>query len=264
MLDLLDQMGCVVVGVDVDDDGPTVAGLRAALAGRRRARRDAAAAGAEPGRLPADRPPGQGAGRRPRRERRRSSSRTTTPTTSPPTASSASATWLPARTVHIRSYSKSHGPDLRLAAVGGAGDVVTAVANRRLLGPGWSSRILQALLLELLQDPATPAVMARAREVYAHRRALVCDVLAAAGVGVSGVDGINLWVRVADERSAAVALAARGIGVAPGEPFLVRPDDDHLRVTVGLLTGPDDHVREVATHLAHAAGHPPTRQTHHR
>jgi DNA-binding transcriptional MocR family regulator len=55
--------------------------------------------------------------------------------------------WLPDRTVHIRSYSKSHGPDLRLAAVGGAGDVVTAVANRRLLGPGWSSRILQALLL---------------------------------------------------------------------------------------------------------------------
>ena len=45
--------------------------------------------------------------------------------------------WLPARTVHIRSFSKSHGPDLRLAAIGGAGDVVTAVANRRRLGPGW-------------------------------------------------------------------------------------------------------------------------------
>ena len=57
--------------------------------------------------------------------------------------------------MHIRSFSKSHGPDLRLAAVGGAGDVVTAVANRRLLGPGWSSRILQAVLLELLRDPAT-------------------------------------------------------------------------------------------------------------
>ncbi|MEO5723793.1 MAG: PLP-dependent aminotransferase family protein, partial [Ilumatobacteraceae bacterium] len=46
-------------------------------------------------------------------------------------------TYLPQRTVHIRSYSKSHGPDLRLAAVGGAGGVITAVANRRLLGPGW-------------------------------------------------------------------------------------------------------------------------------
>jgi DNA-binding transcriptional MocR family regulator len=30
--------------------------------------------------------------------------------------------------------------------------VVTAVANRRLLGPGWSSRILQAVLLEMLDD----------------------------------------------------------------------------------------------------------------
>ena len=61
-------------------------------------------------------------------------------------------------------------------------------------------------------------------------------------------------MRVADERSATVALATRGIGVAPGDPFLVRPDDDHVRVTVGLITGPDDHVREVADHLAAAAG----------
>ena len=60
--------------------------------------------------------------------------------------------------MHIRSYSKSHGPDLRLAAVGGAGDVVDPVANRRLLGPGWSSRILQAVLVELLRDPTTADV----------------------------------------------------------------------------------------------------------
>ena len=161
--------------------------------------------------------------------------------------------------MHIRSYSKSHGPDLRLAAVGGAGDVVTAVANRRLLGPGWSSRILQALLLELLQDPATPARDGRGRErVRPPAGARVARCWRPRGVGVSGGDGINLWMRVADERSAAVALAARGIGVAPGEPFLVRPDDDHLRVTVGLITGPDDHVREVAAHLA-ARRRPPPR-----
>jgi DNA-binding transcriptional MocR family regulator len=174
--------------------------------------------------------------------------------------------WMPERTVHIRSYSKSHGPDLRLAAVGGAGDVVTAVANRRLLGPGWSSRILQALLVELLRDPATPEVMAVARATYSRRRALVSEVLADRGVAVTGTDGINLWMQVADERSATVALAARGIGVAPGEPFLVRPDDDHhhLRATVGLVTGPDDHVREVAANLAAAAGRPVARPGHHR
>ena len=85
------------------------------------------------------------------------------------------------------------------------------------------------------------------------------DVLAARGVAVTGTDGINLWMEVADERSAAVALAARGIGVAPGEPFLVRPDDDHLRVTVGLITGDDAHVATVADQLAAAAGHTPTR-----
>ena len=86
--------------------------------------------------------------------------------------------------MHIRSYSKSHGPDLRLAAVGGAGDVVGAVANRRLLGPGWSSRILQAVLLEMLDDRATLDAVGRARAEYARRRDWSADVLDAHGVTV--------------------------------------------------------------------------------
>jgi DNA-binding transcriptional MocR family regulator len=160
--------------------------------------------------------------------------------------------WLPDRTVHIRSYSKSHGPDLRLAAVGGAGDVVTAVANRRLLGPGWSSRILQAVLLELLRDPATASTMAQARAAYTARRSRVTEILTRHGVTVTGTDGINLWVAVEDERSAVVGLAARGIGVAPGGPFLVRPDTDHIRVTVGLL-GDDAQLADVSEHVAEAS-----------
>jgi DNA-binding transcriptional MocR family regulator len=158
---------------------------------------------------------------------------------------------LPARTVHIRSYSKSHGPDLRLAAVGGAGDVVNAVANRRLLGPGWSSRILQAVLLEMLDDQATIGAVAIARAEYARRRQLVATVLESRGVEVTGSDGINLWMSVADERSALVTLAAQGIGAAPGEPFQVRDDAPHLRVTVGLIDA--DHER-IAGQLAGAAG----------
>ena len=156
--------------------------------------------------------------------------------------------------MHIRSFSKSHGPDLRLAAVGGAGDVVTAVANRRLLGPGWSSRILQAVLVELLRDPRHGRrAWPRPAHAYAARRRQVTDVLAARGVAVTGTDGINLWMAVDDERSAVVALAARGIGVAPGGPFLVRPDGDHVRVTVGLVDGRRRDVVEVATQLADAA-----------
>ena len=263
LLDLLDQLGCAIVPVDVDDDGPAVAGLRDAL-------HDGAvrALFLQPR---AQNPAGSRLTARRARALADLLAGTATVIVEDDHANDISAAelvslgaHLPARTVHIRSYSKSHGPDLRLAAVGGAGEVVTSVANRRRLGPGWSSRILQALLLELLQDPATPEVMATARAIYGRRRAIVSDALDAAGVAVSGSDGINLWMRVANERSAAVALATRGIGVAPGEPFLVRPDDDHLRVTVGLITGPDDRVATVADHLAEAATRLPTRQAHHR
>ena len=159
-------------------------------------------------------------------------------------------TWMPSRTVHIRSYSKSHGPDLRLAAVGGAADVVSAVINRRLLGPGWSSRILQAVLLEMLDDPATIHAVQRARDEYARRRAAVAGCLDERGVPYTGTDGINLWIRVSDERSALLTLAAQGIGAAPGEPFLIRDDHPHLRVTVGLV--PVDE-RHLAGQLADAA-----------
>ena len=107
--------------------------------------------------------------------------------------------------------------------------------------------------VELIRDPDTAGTLAAARQAYAERRRLVTDVLTARGVAVSGTDGINLWMAVDDERSAVVALAARGIGVAPGGPFLVRPDRDFVRVTVGLLDGRRRDVVEVATQLADAA-----------
>ena len=160
--------------------------------------------------------------------------------------------YLPARTVHIRSYSKSHGPDLRLAAIGGSGDVISAAANRRLLGPGWSSRILQAVLLELLDDEATLIALDRARSEYARRRQEVGQILNERNVSTTGTDGINLWVRVNDERGALMTLAAQGIGAAPGAPFLVNAYPDSLRVTVGLL-GPNTDLRATALAIASAA-----------
>jgi DNA-binding transcriptional MocR family regulator len=168
-------------------------------------------------------------------------------------------THLPSQTVHIRSFSKSHGPDLRLAAVGGAGDVVVAAANRRLLGPGWSSRILQAVLLGMLDDKEIIGTIEGAADEYARRRRLVTDVLGERSVPFLGTEGINLWMRVADERSALLTLAARGIGAAPGAPFQVRHDAPHLRLTVGLLSGSDAEIVATAELLAAAAGFTPAR-----
>ena len=254
LLDLLEQLGAEVIGVDVDAEGMVVEQLRAAVAA------DPVAVFVQPR---AHNPTGVTmSARRAKALAAVLASSRATIVEDDHSGDIASGTlvsfgrFLPARTVHIRSYSKSHGPDLRLAAVGGSGEVVQAVANRRLLGPGWSSRILQAVLLEMLDHQPTIAAVRAARDEYARRRSVFVDALSERDVPVTGTDGINLWMEVSDERSALLTLAAQGIGAAPGEPFLVRPDRPHLRVTVGLV---GEGTQRLATQLADAAALQPAR-----
>jgi DNA-binding transcriptional MocR family regulator len=168
--------------------------------------------------------------------------------------------FLPERTIHIRSYSKSHGPDLRIAAVGGAADVIDPLVARRMLGPGWTSRLLQAVLVELLTDPASVAAVLRARTAYAVRSLALRAGLAGHGITSSMGDGINAWVKVADERSALITLAARGVRVAPGTPFEITPTrGHHVRVTTGLLDEDDPaQLQDVLAALVAAANAGPT------
>jgi DNA-binding transcriptional MocR family regulator len=254
LIDLLEQLGAEVIGVDVDDEGPDPAQLADAL------RAEPVAVFVQPR---AHNP----AGATWSNDRVAALAQLLTASQAVIVEDDHSGdiavgallslgAWLPGQVVHVRSYSKSHGPDLRLAAVGGAGDVVAAVANRRLLGPGWSSRILQSVLLAMLDDARTIETVNAARGEYARRRRVVAEALQAAGVHVTGSDGINLWMQVDDERAALLALATRGIGAAPGEPFLVRDDHDYLRVTVGLI---HDNLDGVAAQLADAASSRPSR-----
>jgi DNA-binding transcriptional MocR family regulator len=251
LLDLLDRLGAEVIGVPMDDEGMTIDGLRTALTHRPRA------IVLQPR---AHNPAGVALSARRAKALARLLDGTDTIVVEDDHSGDLASgplvslgTHRPAHTVHIRSFSKSHGPDLRLAAVGGAGDVVSAVTNRRLLGPGWSSRILQAVLLALLDEPATAASVRAARDEYQRRRRVVTDVLTSRGVHVRGRDGINLWIGVVDERSALITLAAQGVGAAPGEPFLVLPDDDHLRLTLSPLHGTDAEIAAIAARLADAA-----------
>ncbi len=159
--------------------------------------------------------------------------------------------WIPERTVHIRSFSKSHGPDLRLAAVSGPAQLIHDVLARRQLGQGWSSRLLQRILLSLLTDEGSRAEVQQAQREYARRRAALVDALARRGVEVGGTDGINIWVPVHDEAAALVRMASQGIGVTPGSPFAVLPGGGaHVRVTVGLVVQGHE---ELAETLAAAA-----------
>ena len=172
-------------------------------------------------------------------------------------------TSLPGRVVHIRSFSKSHGPDLRIAAVGGPRELIEQIVARRMLGPGWTSRMLQTILLDLLTEGASIDAVAEARRRYFARQRALGDALRARGVPVIPADGVNLWMPVLSERSALVQLAAAGIRVAAGTPFLAasngadaphgsrsRPAGEFVRVTVGLVR---DDADEVADALATAA-----------
>lgn len=142
---------------------------------------------------------------------------------------------LPGQVLHIRSYSKSHGPDLRIAAIGGPAELVDAIVARRILGPGWTSRMLQTVLFHLLTDPVPVAEVAEARRVYAHRQAALAKALTAAGSTALPGDGINTWLEVADERTTVRLLAAAGIRVAAGTPFLASEGRQFVRITAGVL-----------------------------
>lgn len=178
--------------------------------------------------------------------------------------------FLPERVVHIRSFSKSHGPDLRIAAVGGPAELVDRLVARRILGPGWTSRMLQTVLHDLLTDATTIAGLDRARAAYRDRQSALNTALGANGVDMPVPDGINLWLPVNDERNAVVQLAAAGVRVAPGGPFLAAPlggtpsgtpggtsggtsggaSSDFVRVTAGLVR---DDVDALGALLASAA-----------
>lgn len=160
--------------------------------------------------------------------------------------------YLPDRVVHVHSFSKSHGPDLRIAAVGGAAAPINEVIDRRRLGPSWTSRLIQHVLLSLISSNEVIEIVSRAADTYASRRETLITGLNADGILVGEAEGLNLWVPVADGQRSVVALALDGIGVAAGAPFQLDTSapSRHIRVSLGNARG--DYPRLVRA-IANAA-----------
>jgi len=236
MLDLLEDRGVEMVGVPLTETGLDLASVEAALA-----RRPAALFLQPRGQNPT------GISMTPTRARRLAlllrghDVVVVEDDSSGPISSSTPISlgaWIPDQVLHVRSYSKSHGPDLRLAAVSGPEALLSPVRHARALGQGWSSRLLQHVLAALLEDPDAVREVGRARGEYARRRDLVVSRLRALDVEVTGTDGLNVWVPVRDEAAAVLRLASQGIAVTPGSPFAVEPrpgPEGHVRVTTGLV-----------------------------
>ena len=162
-------------------------------------------------------------------------------------------TCLPERVVHVRSFSKSHGPDLRIAALGGPAEMVDPLVARRMLGPGWTSRMVQTILHDLLTQSRSHGRGRRGAAAVLRPPARPRRPTRATRGSTSALpDGINLWLPVHDERAALLHLAAVGIRVAGGTPFFPSATSTpYIRVTSGLVD--PEHAAEVAAALTAAA-----------
>ncbi|THV43579.1 aminotransferase class I/II-fold pyridoxal phosphate-dependent enzyme [Glycomyces buryatensis] len=150
----------------------------------------------------------------------------------------------------VRSVSKAYGPDLRCAVVAADHDTKARVQGRMVVSHGWVSCILQHFVIAAWQDEGVTALVDRAGRTYAERQTALREALAGHGIDVFGRSGLNLWVPVADETGAVIALRDAGYAVTPGRSFSFHGDQG-IRVSTARLDPKD--APAVAAAIASAA-----------
>jgi DNA-binding transcriptional MocR family regulator len=148
------------------------------------------------------------------------------------------------RWAHLRSVSKSLGPDLRLAVMSGDATTVARVEGRRLLAAGWVSHLLQRLVVRMWSDPDDLGRRERVSAVYSVRREALRTALAERGIESHGSSGLNVWIPVAHEDATVAALQSCGWGVLAGDRFRIASARG-IRVTTSRLE-PADALRFAA------------------
>ncbi|HZD98854.1 MAG TPA: aminotransferase class I/II-fold pyridoxal phosphate-dependent enzyme [Micromonosporaceae bacterium] len=257
LLDLLAALGLRPHPVPVDRDGPTVAGLRAALAAGARAvvvtTRAHNPTGAT---VSADRAAALRAILAERRDVLVIEDDHAAQLSVQPLHALAGATtsWA-----FIRSTSKPFGPDLRLALVAGDETTISRVRGRQSVGTGWVSTVLQRLVLSLMTDPSVAKLVDNARDSYEKRREALVTALVARGVPAVGRSGINVWVPLlgGDETATVARLRDAGYAVAPGALHrLASPPGVRITISHLDLDGVDALADAVADAVAGTPGRP--------
>jgi DNA-binding transcriptional MocR family regulator len=160
--------------------------------------------------------------------------------------------WLHDRVVLVRSWNKSHGPDLRVALIGGPPSIVQLGRRRRAMGTVWTSRLLQGILCLMLSDGGVAETVAAAADEYRQRRAALAGELSRLEIQTYGTEGFSLWVPVQDEQTALRVLRAYRISAAAGSSFTHLPArQHHLRIATTQL--PVHYAAEVALAVREAA-----------
>ena len=146
----------------------------------------------------------------------------------------------------IRSAAKTYGPDVRLALVAGDAVTIRRVESRQRLGPGWVSHLLQQLVAQLMSDTDVNASVADAASLYASRRQAMIAALNERGIEAHGASGLNVWVPVPDEATAATEMERRGFAIRAGSRYRIRSSPG-VRLTVAAVN--EDEASNVADAL---------------
>ena len=121
--------------------------------------------------------------------------------------------------MHVRSFAKILGPDLRVAPFCGDALTVTRMQARQRLGCGWVSVMLQDAAAAILRDPETTKRLRAATRAYAARRAGFINALADVGLRGQSGSGFTVWVHVRDEAIAVSAAQAAGFTIDGGARY---------------------------------------------
>lgn len=135
----------------------------------------------------------------------------------------------------VRSVSKFLGPDMCLAVTASDPETADRLALRLSPGTIWVSHLLQRLVLALVTDPAVQAGIVRAGAHYAARNAAFAARLAEAGLPTAPGDGLNLWVPLpVPAREVSEQLMRRGWLARSGDDFALADaaPSRRLRLTV--------------------------------
>ncbi|HEY3725815.1 MAG TPA: aminotransferase class I/II-fold pyridoxal phosphate-dependent enzyme [Solirubrobacteraceae bacterium] len=134
----------------------------------------------------------------------------------------------------VRSTSKALGPDLRLGALTADAHTARRILHAQQAATGWVSHLLQETTLAILEAPSTAHLLAHARGAYNQRRTALLDALAAHGIPLRSASGLNIWLPVDDETTAAQTLLAHGWVLRSGTAFRLASAPG-LRITTAEL-----------------------------
>lgn len=152
------------------------------------------------------------------------------------------------RVLHVRSFSKSIAPDLRMASAVARPFLREQLLEAKTFADGWSSRLLQRVLARTLQTDEVNVALRKTRDAYSARRQSACaalnQIVAPLGGGYwSGSDGVNVWIRLppgVDSKHIQERSAAAGVRIADGEPFFIDPGENNVvRLNAGSVEAED-------------------------